>query len=445
MKFIKINKDFTVFKSTLFKDSFWALSGNAIGKSLALIASIVIARLLGKDIFGMYGLIRTTLLSVAVFSTFGLGYTATKFVAEYVKYQPNRIPAITRNIMQITIITALVFALLLFIFCKQIATYLEASVLYNAIRYLAVIVIFNSITTTQVSILAGFKKFKTVAHINLINGIFMFVCSVTLTYYFGLSGALLALLLAQILNCAQNYIEVRKNVKSLNIKSEDKKYSIKKELITFSLPIALQEMQYSIFGWITPILLAKFSNFGEVGIYNATQQWSSVILFIPGALRNVILSHISSTTDNHKQQVKILKRMLLINFLATFIPFIVVFIFSGFIEKMYGKSFVSLKTVLNVSVFTTIFSCMSTVFYQYFLAINKVWISFWCRLGMSVVVIVLFIGIMKLTGGGGSSALHMAQSTVITQIFFFVFLSCLFIYFEQRNRLLYGVKKNNAY
>jgi O-antigen/teichoic acid export membrane protein len=415
--------------SSLLEDSFWALSGNVFGKGLALIASVCIARFLGKDVFGMYGLIRTILLSVAVFSTFGLGYTATKFVAEYSKNQPNRVSAIISNIMQITLVTGSLFAILLFVFSKQIATYLEASNLYNAIRYLAIIVIFNSITTTQVGMLAGFKKFKAVARINLMNGIFMFVCSVGLTYFYGLNGALLALLMAQILNCLQNYLEVRKSIKELNISKDNTKYSIKQELITFSFPVALQEMLYSLLTWITPVLLVKFSNFGEVGMYNAAQQWSSVILFIPGTLRNVILSHISSDTDNHKKQVKTLHRMLLINFLATFVPFIVVFLFSGLIEKLYGNTFTSLKIVLNVSVCTTIFSTLSNVFKQYFMAINRAWVTFWCRLGNCILVLVLFIYISKIINDGNSS-LHMALSTIIVQIIFFVLLYFLYRHYE---------------
>jgi O-antigen/teichoic acid export membrane protein len=408
-------------KSSLFKDSFWALSGNIIGKGLALAASVCIARMLGKDIFGMYGLIRTTLLSMAVFSTFGLGYTATKFIAEYVKNQPNRVVAIIRNIMQITLVTAFIFAFLLFIFCKQIAIYLEAPTLYNTIRYLAIIVIFNSITTTQIGMLAGFKKFKKVARINLINGVFMFVCSVALTYFWGLNGAVFALLLAQILNCFQNYLEVQKSVRQLNIAENDANYSIRKELITFSLPMALQEMLYSVLTWVTPFLLVKFSNFGEVGLYNAAQQWSSAILFIPGTLRNVILSHVSSDSDNHQQQIKTLHRMLLINFLATFIPFVIVSAFSGLIEKVYGNTFVSLRIVLNISVCTTIFSTMANVFKQYFMAINKVWITVWCRLGGGVLTLVLFILIIGISIDN-NTALHMAQASVISQIFLFIVL-----------------------
>lgn len=413
-------------KSSLFKDSFWSLLGNVFGKGLALIASVFIARMLGKDVFGMYGLIRTTLLGVAVFSTFGLGLTATKFIAEYIQNKNGKLKLIIRNIMQITLATGLIFSFLIFIFSEQIANYLEAPALYNAIRYLAVIVIFNSIVTTQSGILAGFKKFKALARINLINGVFLFFGSVLLTYYWGLNGALLSLLLSQILNCLQNFIEVRKSVKEVGVLSSTyERSSIKKELITFSLPIALQEMLYSILTWITPVLLVKYSNFGEVGLYNAAQQWSSVILFIPGTLRNVILAHVSADSTKPDQQVKTLQSMMIINFLATFVPFIIVFVFSGFIQEFYGPTFSSLKAVLNILVFTTIFSCLSNVFKQYFMAVNKAWLTLWFRMGNSLLMILLFIIIMKYNSTL-SSSLGMAYAMVITQVLAFVVLYLVF-------------------
>ena len=69
-------------QSRLLNDSFWVLFGNSLGKGLALAAGIVVARLLGKEIFGEYGMIRNTLVSIAIFSTFGLGFTATKYISE---------------------------------------------------------------------------------------------------------------------------------------------------------------------------------------------------------------------------------------------------------------------------------------------------------------------------------------------------------------------------
>ena len=58
-------------RSSLFKDSFWALLGSVIGKGLSLIAGIAVARFLGKELYGEYGTIKTTLTYIAIVSTFG--------------------------------------------------------------------------------------------------------------------------------------------------------------------------------------------------------------------------------------------------------------------------------------------------------------------------------------------------------------------------------------
>ena len=42
--------------SKLFRDSFWAVFGNGIGNALMLLSGIIIARLLGKDLYGEYGI-----------------------------------------------------------------------------------------------------------------------------------------------------------------------------------------------------------------------------------------------------------------------------------------------------------------------------------------------------------------------------------------------------
>ena len=77
--------------SRLTIDSFWALFGNISAKGLALIAGILVARFLGSEVYGEFGLIKTTLMSLALFSTLGLGFTSTKFIAEYKLKNPEYI------------------------------------------------------------------------------------------------------------------------------------------------------------------------------------------------------------------------------------------------------------------------------------------------------------------------------------------------------------------
>ena len=414
-------------KSTLFKDSFWALLGNILGKGLALLASVVIARILGKELFGMYGLIRTTLLTIAIFSTFGLGYTATKFIAEYNKVLSNKVKCVVSNVMQITFFSGGIFAVILFIFSKQIAVFIEAEHLYKAIRYLAIVVLLNSVSTTQIAILAGFKKFKSIAKLNLINGIITFISGVIFTYFFNFNGALIALVISQVINCFLFYLEVNKHIDKSNSVPSDTK--IKKELLLFSLPVAMQELFYSILQIAMPIFLVKYSNYSEMGLYNAAAQWSSVILFIPGTLRNVILSHFSSNTNDLIRQKSLLNKMLYINFISTFIPFCFIYSFSGLIIKLYGNNFNELKSILNISVFSTIFTCMSGVYIQYSLSLNKVWLTFWIKVVSVILTIITFILVMKYYNDS-RAALHLVQinaiSAAIFLIVFYVYFNCIF-------------------
>lgn len=411
--------------SSLFKDSFWALSGNIIGKGLALLASIIIARLLGNESYGMYGLIRTTLLNIAVFTTFGLGYTATKYISEYLINSFDKVYYLIKSIMHITLIMAFLCSLITFIFSKQIASLLNVEELYLSIRFLAVIIIFNSITTTQTGVLAGFKKFKIIAQINFSNGVITFILSVGFTLLWGLTGALFALLLSQMVITVQFYFQVNKIKKELGVVKPKIKHSYKRELMVFSLPIAMQEFVYSVYSWLVPFFLVKFSNFGEVGLYNAAAQWSSVIGFLPGTLRNVILSHVSSKAGKVKQQELILKRMLFINFTSTFVPSLILMSFSWLVVKGYGSTFVGLEAVLCFAVFTTVFSTMSNVIKQYLLAIEKAWITLWTRIMGMFLTFIIYFFIIKISNNE-KAALNMAQSIFIVQVLSFFLMYILY-------------------
>ena len=68
--------------SKLAGDSFWALFGNGLGNLLIMVSGILIARLLGKDLYGQYGVVKSTMFYIASFSCFGMGVTSTKYVSQ---------------------------------------------------------------------------------------------------------------------------------------------------------------------------------------------------------------------------------------------------------------------------------------------------------------------------------------------------------------------------
>lgn len=411
----------------LLTDSLWSLGGNVVGKGLALLAGILVARFLGKDIYGEYGIIRNTILTIGVFSTFGLGYTATKYIAGYKKEKPEYIQLFIRYATQITLVFSGIMALLLFTFAPYVADqFFEADHLTTPLRFLAILIIFNAITTTQIGILAGFGTFNVLAKINGVIGVITFLLSVLLTYYWHFEGALLALLIAQVVNCVLNFFAVRKNVPS-NINHLKSDIKLRKEIIQFSTPIALQEAVYATTAWIASILLVQYASFGELGMYTAAMQWNAIILFIPGILRNVVLSHLSTHSSNAQQHDKILKQTLKINFVATLIPCVVVAILAPWIATFYGNTFNGLAELIAVAVFSTILTSVSNVYAQAYTSLGRNWEMLCFKTLRDVLILGSFIILVK--NYSGSIALIISHVVMS-----FIFLIIIILYFKKNKR-----------
>ncbi|QTA79204.1 Polysaccharide biosynthesis protein [Desulfonema limicola] len=98
----------------LAKGAFWSLSGALISRGLGLLASILVARILGKTGFGELGIIQSTVGMFGVFAGFGMGLTATKHVAEFRYKNPEKAGRIIILSALLTVIFSGIMALLLF-------------------------------------------------------------------------------------------------------------------------------------------------------------------------------------------------------------------------------------------------------------------------------------------------------------------------------------------
>ena len=355
--------------SDLFKDSFWALAGSALGKGLSLLAGIAVARFLGKEVYGEYGTIRTTLFYIAIVSTFGFGYTATKFVADYISEKPEKLKSLVWTFLKITLVFSGLLALVQIIFAASIALFIvgpSASI--------------SGINT----ILSGFKKFKETAKINIYTGFVVFIGSIIMTWFWGLTGALGALMLSFVVQVILNQIIIRHALTQYNSNEKVSRSEIY-SMLGFSIPVALQESLYTIVHWIGLLLLIHFANYGEVGLSSAAALWQSVVIFVPAMLKNVMFSYLSSS-DNHSS---LINKLLLVNFLSSLLPVSIVILFSGFISSFYGVSFVGLPKVLNISAAAALFICLSEVYCYEFISRGKPWIVFIARLVRDMFILIL--------------------------------------------------------
>lgn len=400
----------------LLKDSMWAVIGNGIGNFLLLVAGVIIARMLGKDLYGEYGMVKTTMFNIAAFSTFGLGYTSTKFVSEFMQKDRRYIKDIVKKSLHITIVSSSILCVLLFVFAKPLSVFVNAPELATPFRFLGIILICRAMATTSGAICSGFKDFKLVGINNIVSGLALLIFGFVLTYFGSVTGSLIALFVSQLTICTLNLYVVNKHVRALTKETEKSDIN----LFTYSLPVALQELSYMIATCGSTLLITKYASLGEVGIWTVAQQWCSIVLFIPGLLVNVILSYLSGSIDV-KQHEKLLKKMLLINFVCAIIPLIIVMLLSNYIELMYGITFVGLSLVLNTLLICTVFSCLSSVLQSDFISLGKTWELFWARLLRDIILIISLY--YSITNDSSNAALKFSYINVIAFLAYFIVLS----------------------
>lgn len=401
--------------SKLYKDSFWAVFGNGFGNGLLLLAGIIIARFLGKDLYGEYGIVKTTMFYIASFATFGMGFTSTKFVAMAIQNNAKRLRSIIQGSLLISLSFSCLVAVVIFLFARELSIYLEEESLELPFKALSIVIIFKAMSTTQIGIMAGFKEFKAIAYNSLVSGVFLLLSCVPLTYYFGLKGSLIALLASQFVNVVINYIVVYKLIRHLECQEDG---SCIKELLFFSFPVALQESSFTVCNWLSILFLSKMASLGDLGVYSASAQWSTIVLMIPSLLSNVVLSHLSGTLSDEKSHHFIMKRMTLSNFVCTFIPFVFVYILAGYISNFYGESFVEMPSVLRILTFATIFEACSSVFKSELMAQGKPWILFVVRFVRDL-ILVFFVYISLSQSSGENGALLYSWAILVASVFFF--------------------------
>lgn len=405
--------------SKLFKDSFWAVFGNGLGNGLLLLSGIIIARILGKDLYGEYGLVKTTMFYIAAFASFGLGITSTKFIAKFVNKNDGSTALIIRQCLLISLGFSSFIALMIALHAEVLSNFLGVHSLKETFVWLSILIVTKGFSTAQAGVLAGCKKFKENGKNNIMSGLVFFSMGIPLAYYCSLNGALFSLCISQVVLCFSNGFDIYKVTRYYGEYSITNK-SYYKEILRFSCPVALQESSIWICNWLLVLLITKFMNVGQLGMYTAAAQWNSIILMIPALLSNVVLSHLSGSETSPN---KILKLSLIANFICTIIPFLIVVVFSTQISDMYGESFSGISSIIKILTISTVFECCSYVYKSLYIANNLVWRYFFIRLSRDMIML---LSILYIVSYQNDSDALMKVSFAIT-ISSFVFFILLFI------------------
>ena len=388
---------------------FWSGLGAVASRLLTLLATIVVAQHLGKSLFGELGIIQSTLSMFATFATFGVGLTATKHIAEYRQKDPERAGRVIALSHVVSLICGCTVGLLIVALAPSVASRcLEAPHLAGLIAVSAAGLLFVVVNEAQVGTLSGLEAFRCQAKIQAISGIAAFPIMLAGVHFFGLTGAVCALVINLGVLVFLNFVGIRKEAVRLGIPIIWKGFFQEKGLIwRYNLPTLCCGAVYVPSMWLANMILVRMpGGYAEMGIFSAADRLRTAIMFLPGLLGGValpMLASLSAKSDVGRYR-KVLSANLAISISLSLAVAAPIALLARWIMASYGPEFAEGRWVLVILCATAVTHAAYWIVSQSLVSKGRVWTIFGMNLGWAV----LLLGTTWLLRGHGARGLAVA-------------------------------------
>jgi O-antigen/teichoic acid export membrane protein len=264
----------------------WNVLGSVVAQGGSFLSWVVLARVLGKQTFGQFAMVQSTVIALTGMASLGLGITATKYVSQYRNTQPDRAGRILGISSSIALLAGSCFSLLLVGLAPTLAT---DEALVPSLRLGAFYVFFITLNGYQLGALIGMEAFGKIARVNLISGPAAVIVTWALASWFGLSGGVLAQGLTTFLVWLLYQMALKQEGCRANITVRRRgAWQERSALIQFSMPAVVSGITGSAAIWWCNKLLVTNAGYAELAVFSAASNLRLMVLFLPGVAARVV-------------------------------------------------------------------------------------------------------------------------------------------------------------
>lgn len=355
--------------------SAWSALGTGIAQACGLLANVITARVLGKNIYGELGMALTTVNTLTIVGALGFGVTATRFVAESRATNPGRTRAIIDMCLRLTWASSAVVAILLGMGADFLSgKVLGAGQLRNGFILSSLLIVVGSVNSTQLGALAGLEDFAGLAKASICRGLAGIMFIPAGARLWGLDGAIAGYVVAGAVTFAYTGAGLRAAMRtSLVLCQEPTERSPAGDLLRFTVPVLLSGIIFAPAAWWTNALIARKAGFGELALFNAASQCQTIILFLANAVSAVglpLLSNSAGLSDG-RAYVRTLRATGLAHLAATTAVAIPVAIAAPFLLRLWGPSFGAGWSVLLLLSGAAVINSINNTVGQVIWSLNK--------------------------------------------------------------------------
>ena len=359
--------------------AFWSLVSAVFSRGFSLITSILVARLLGKTAYGLWGLVITTVSMFAGLASFGIAMTATRYVAELRETDPAR----AGRTLSLALLVSGVSLTVMSLTCVALAGVLanRAPELFIPLLLAGGALFVMVGTQILYGTLAGFEAFRTIANIGAIQGVALFLAAVPLTWCLRLPGTVIGMTLswslAAVLAFRAVFALCRQHRITLGLTGV---WQEREVLWKCAIPSVLAGTSSGVAETLSQATVARIpGGISGLGGFTAAVRWRDIVMFVPQAVRRVvlpILSRLEGVKDRARYRKALWANMAL-NGAVSIAGAIPVMIFSVWILGLYGPAFGGDWDMMVILVATGVLQSINNVVAQVAVSKEKVWWVFW--------------------------------------------------------------------
>lgn len=406
--------------------AFWSFSGTALGKFLVLLSGIFCARILGQEVFGELGMVRSTIGMFIVLGTSGIGVTATRYISYYRQKDKQHAASIYLLSNKFAWGAGFLVGVFMLLLSGVVASeVLHSPQLRGALLLGAVMLFVSILNGAPNGVLVGLEDFKAIAINTFVGSLCEAVFMVVGAYFYRLEGAILGFGLGVVALYFANALSVRRDLHREQIDIAHQ--SIRREdwrlLYTYSIPATLSALTVAPVFFVIRSMLVRENGYAELGIFEAADQWKVIILFIPTTISQIVLPILSSMFDLRKFKKTLLVNILLITVVSSVIALLVA-VLSPVIMPLYGQTFTD-RMPLTLLAASTVFSAVSNVIEMSIYSRDKMWTCFGLNLLWAVILIVCSYVFLRQGMGASGLALSVLVAYVLKTIYIGIYMAYL--------------------
>jgi len=285
-------------KASAAKNSIWKLLESFLSKGVSMLVSIVLARILLPD---DYGIIAFTSVFINLSDTLiQAGFSTALIRKEKVDEKDYS------TVLGISIIMAFFLYIVIFLSAPIISNFYNEPLLVNVLRVIALSLFFQAFASVRTAVVSREMKFRVLFICSMVSNVLSGIVGIAIAYLgFGVWALVIQQLAQQFILTVSLFIAVKMKVKFKIYKESAK------ELVPFSIKVLTSSLLSFFSGSICNLVVGKTHSMTDLGYYEKGALFpQNISLYTFSAVSNVFLPVFTSVQNDRERLSNVFQRVL---------------------------------------------------------------------------------------------------------------------------------------